>query len=163
MQSRRKDNIISNMQQRLNEPNKNDFPLLEQRDRWILEIRLRREQTAQQRQQLKVKQRETFDRQFYQDILGQNTDSFFKRTDQRFDGLTQQLRQNYPQITDKELQLLLLYLLDISDNDICTILEYTPNSLPTIKNRLSKKLKLKRASDIHNFIISLLKNNPKKD
>ena len=138
-------------------PQVQETPRLQQRLLWSAELAAARRLTEEQRQQQPPDDREAFDRSLYNKMMyWEQTDRCFAYADDRLDGFVSRLRGRYPQLTDSDLQLLLLYTLQVPQNDLLTLMNYSPNRLPTTKQRLCRKLNLDSALHLPEQICELL-------
>lgn len=101
-----------------------------------------------------VEQREQRIRSLYYKLLFINDYSRFANlVNSRLNNYFSKLSTAYPLLNEKDFILTFLYLLDISDNDILLLTGYSPNSLPTIKTRLCKKLQIVHATDLRKHLL----------
>jgi hypothetical protein len=94
---------------------------------------------------------------FYENTLHQHDYSLFvKIVDKKLNNYATRLSIEYPNLTHKEIIFAILILLNIPNEDIRIILDYSKASLPTLKYRLSKKLGIENSNNIQNFLYDLL-------
>lgn len=120
---------------------------------WISELRLGRMNIIQG----KKREKDSFLANYYETQLHL---SDFERCsclcNKRLDNFMTALSNEYPDLSEKDLELLMLYLLHVPESDIRLVMKYSSNSLPTIKTRLTKKLKLQRASELEQHLEQLV-------
>lgn len=120
---------------------------------WTSELRLGRMNIIQEKKQNK----DPFLAQYYEDQLHLSDFERCRCTcNKRLDDFMTVLSNEYPELSEKDLELLMLYLLHVPESDIRLVMNYSSNSLPTIKTRLTKKLKLGRASELEQHLEGLL-------
>lgn len=79
----------------------------------------------------------------YYEILHLHTFRGFCATiDGRLYGYMSRVQSLYPSLSEQQYVLLLLYLLDLSNEDIAIVMNYQINSLPNTKIRLAHKINL---------------------
>ena len=138
-------------------PEQTDNPLLQERLRWSAELAAAKRLKAADREKLSLKEREQLDYDIYVTMLGWgDTEVFFSQVNKRLNGLVDNLRKLYPQLTDTDMQLLLLYVLQIPQDDILTLMNYSVNSLPTIKKRLCNKMNISSSAVLPAEITKIL-------
>lgn len=105
-------------------------------------------------------QREQMLKNYYeQQLQFRNPKGMLKMVDKRLNGFVSSLAEEYTALSEKERMLLCLYMLRVSDTDICEMLDYSSKSLPTIKARLAKKLGLEQTAALQDKIWSLLEKD----
>lgn len=120
---------------------------------WLSQIQILYNQAESERKLCKKYQQDNFDANLYSQFLCLNDrQKFYELVNHKLNLYYDRLISDFPEMSDKESYLTLLYLLHIPDNVICILLEYSPNSLPTVKNRLCKKLNLQHAQDLQAFL-----------
>ena len=120
---------------------------------WRQELRTAKEILDVDRKKINPQLRDVFDKAFYDKYLFTNDPKLlFAEVDKKLSGYYSVLKEDYPDLSTKEYILCILYLLQIPNNDICLILNYSVNSLPTIKNRLCAKLNIGHATNLLNFL-----------
>ena len=98
-------------------------------------------------------EREVLIREFYTDLLHlDDWNKFSLEMCPMFGNLPQNLETNYPTLTHKEIIWCFLFLLDISQSDILSIMEYKQGSYSKLKQRIAKKLKLTDATELNDFL-----------
>ena len=137
-----------------------DNPLLMERLHWVAELEAVKRLTAAEREQQPAEKRESFDVNLYNRMLDWgNNDLFFSQVNKRLGGLIDIMKERYPQLTDTDLLLLMLYVLQVPQTDILTLMNYSVNSLPTIKKRLCNKMNISSSAnlpaEIDNLLLSL--------
>ncbi len=138
-------------------PEQTDNPLLQERLRWSAELAAAKRLKAADREKLSLKEREQLDYDIYVTMLGWgDTEVFFSQVNKRLNGLVDNLRKLYPQLTDTDMQLLLLYVLQVPQDDILTLMNYSVNSLPTIKKRLCNKMNISSSAVLPAEITKIL-------
>ena len=126
---------------------------------WRQELRTAKEMMDDERKKISPQLRDVFDKAFYDKYLFTgDSERMFAEVDKRLCGFVTLLRNNHAELNTKECKLCILYLLMIPNNDICIILDYSINSLPTIKNRLCSKLQVEHASNLINYLENYLKH-----
>ena len=134
-----------------------DNPLLIERLHWVAELEAAKRLTAAEREQLPAAKRESFDVNLYNRMLDWgNNDLFFSQVNKRLGGLIDIMKERYPQLTDTDLLLLMLYVLQVPQTDILTLMNYSVNSLPTIKKRLCNKMNISSSANLPAEIDNLL-------
>lgn len=94
---------------------------------------------------------------FYNQQLAYSEYARFKTIiDHHLCGFISRMEQQYPQLSEKDMLLIVLYLLETPDSEILTLTNMSPNSLPTTKSRLCKKLGVNHASNLSKFLISCI-------
>ncbi len=130
---------------------------VEQLRDWKAELAAAKRLTEDDRAKVEPQKRAEFDKELLDKMLKwQNPQEFFGMADDRLNNFAGLVREKYPQLTDIDMQLLMLYALDMPQNDILTLMDYQPSTLPTVKQRLSKKLQLNSAAELTAFINNLL-------
>ena len=138
-------------------PEQTDNPLLQERLRWSAELAAAKRLKAADREKLSLKERERLDYDIYVTMLSWgDTEVFFSQVNKRLNGLVDNLRKLYPQLTDTDMQLLLLYVLQVPQDDILTLMNYSVNSLPTIKKRLCNKMNISSSAVLPAEITKIL-------
>lgn len=99
--------------------------------------------------------RDLADKQFYSEQLHYDDEATFKRIVNRelnnfYDKISQEFN-----LSAKEIQLAVFYLLELPDYTICLLMDYSYNSLATMKTRLSKKLLIENASLLPEKLIQI--------
>lgn len=122
-------------------------------NKWMAQLQFAYSQVETERSKLKVYQQVYFDADLYKQVLSINdTQRFFSLVNEKLYSYYDRLIEDYPNLSEKESCLSLLILMHIPDNVICILLNYSSNSLPTIKNRLCKKLNVKHAKSLQDFL-----------
>lgn len=120
---------------------------------WLSEMGAARAMVSDDRARCRSIDRDEFDRALYRRLLHyDDVGSMRAMVDTRLAGYATRLRKDFPELTDKEEVLLYLYLLRLDDATICLLGEYSPNSLPKIKNRLCKKVGLESAAELRSYL-----------
>lgn len=102
-------------------------------------------------------ERENRIRKYYnQELYVYDYSKFENIVDKQLNNLAKKMQVEYPALSQKEVVLSVLYLLEVSDSDICSVLDYSITSLPTVKNRLCKKLNAPHASGLTSFLYNLM-------
>ena len=108
---------------------------------------------AELRRKATSAEREEMIKQHYTELLHlDNWNKFTREMCPMFGNLTLKLETDYPALTHKEIIWCCLYLLDIPQADILTIIEYKPASYSKFKQRLAKKFKLNDATELNDFL-----------
>lgn len=81
---------------------------------------------------------------------------FLQRTQQVNHSLISYIKSNYPELTDNDLNLLVLMLLKFSSKEISTLYNIEVESVEKKRYRLRKKLGLKERENFDNFIDELI-------
>lgn len=124
---------------------------------WIEEIGRCINDAEPERKKYHGVDRDDYDRQIYKKILlCDNINNMRTMIDQRLNGYSSRLLSLYPQLNEKDELLVYLHLLKIKKEDIILLSGYSPNSLPKIKNRLCKKMKIEGVSQLYDTLICLL-------
>ena len=114
--------------------------------RWTAELAAAKRLTEEQRMQLPAKERAAFDKSLYSRMIHWQQDDFEAEADKRLGGFLTALQQRYPALSATDRQLIVLFLLRVPQNDILLLMNYSPVSLPTIKQRLCRKLEIGSAN-----------------
>lgn len=88
----------------------------------------------------------------------QSDKQFFKFVDTNLYDFASRLKSYYEELTIKEQKYIVFYLLKIDDADVAELLDYSITSLPTIKNRICKKVNVAHAVDLYDSMLQFLKN-----
>jgi len=72
-----------------------------------------------------------------------------------YNNFVYKLKNTYPSLTEKELQLCCLIKANFSKDEICLILSYESNSIKTIRSRICKKMGFDNSDDFTNYIANL--------
>ena len=108
---------------------------------------------AELRKKASSEERDEMIKQYYTELLHlDNWNKFTREMCPMFGNLPLKLETDYPTLTHKEISWCCLYLLDISQADILTIIEYKPASYSKFKQRLAKKLNLSDATELNDFL-----------
>lgn len=122
---------------------------------WSREIQQEREDLWARLKSENINIRNAYLKKFYEKKLYlYDFDLFVKLVDSKIDHYISNLMVDFPKLSSRDLQLIILYLLSVSENDILIIFDYSQSSLPTIKNRLCHKLNISRASNLHSYLES---------
>lgn len=73
----------------------------------------------------------------------------------RLFGIVDRLKQLYPSLSEQHYELLVLYLLDLSQEDISLIMNYQMNSLPNTKVRLAHKIHLSSGLELQPHLLEI--------
>lgn len=85
----------------------------------------------------------------YYEILHLHSFMGFRATiNGRLFGIVDRLKQLYPSLSEQHCELLVLYLLDLSQEDISLIMNYQMNSMPNTKVRLAHKIQLSSGQEL---------------
>lgn len=99
--------------------------------------------------------RDLADKQFYLEQLHYEDEIIFSRIINReLNNFYDNVKKDYC-LSSKEIQLAVFYLLEIPDNTICLLMDYSYNNLATMKTRLSKKLLIENASLLPEKLIQI--------
>jgi len=124
-------------------------------DKWIAELNLAKQLVQQERDLLPKRQRDEFDKQFYERMLHYNNFSAFQHLiNSKLDAFSTRLEARIPNLSEKELTLLYLLLLQVPNDDILLLTDYAPTSLPTTKQRLCKKLGISHVNNLSSTLAS---------
>ncbi len=100
-----------------------------------------------------VAERAMLDEELYNKCLHlENWDDFVNEMNISFNQIIERLEKNYPTITKKEIIWSCLYLIDLSNQDMCMLLHCSQESLYKLKQRLAKKFNLKNTKEIESFL-----------
>ena len=73
-----------------------------------------------------------------------------------FNQIIDKLEEGYPEITQRELIWCCLHLLEIPNSDRIDILDTTSDGLYKLKQRLSRKVKLKSTKELDEFLKKII-------
>ncbi len=74
--------------------------------------------------------------------------------------LTDKIKNTYPQLTSKDLRMLMLFKLGLNIKEVANLLSLAPSSVKMSRYRLKKKLNLEEADDLEGFLKSFEEENP---
>jgi len=115
---------------------------------------------ADKRKNTSVGQRIKLDKELYNTCLHLNNwDEFVAEMNQSFNQIVDKLQLNYPGISQKEIVLCCLQLIDIPHNDKILLLECTSDSLYKLKQRLAQKMNLSSTKKLDLFLEELIALN----
>ncbi len=66
--------------------------------------------------------------------------------------LTQKIKEAYPQLTGKDLRMLMLFKLGLNTKEIANLLSLAPSSVKMSRYRLKKKLNLEKTASLEEFL-----------
>lgn len=73
----------------------------------------------------------------------------------RLFGIVDRLKQLYPSLSEQHYELLVLYLLDLSPEDIALVMNYQINSMPNTKVRLAHKIHLSSGLELQPRLLEI--------
>lgn len=88
-------------------------------------------------------------------VITKDWEFFNKAFNKTFPGFTENLKEKFPNLSNKELQHCLLIKLNTPPNQAANILGITTESVHTARYRLRKKMNLERQDSLENLILSL--------
>ena len=95
--------------------------------------------------------------QIYDELLKYtDPEQFLKLANERLNNLPNIIQQNYTGINARELYFIVYFLLEIPEEDILLLTGYSSNSIPTIKNRICKKLEINKSNELYSSLINLM-------
>lgn len=102
-------------------------------------------------------ERERIDRKMYEELLHLNDITFFyKEMDTVLNNMVTKLQTRY-QLNEKEIQWCCLYLLNVSNQDIMMLLDYTQDALKKMRQRLANnKFGIKSLRELEPFLYGIL-------
>ena len=123
---------------------------------WKLEIQAVNNHISEETNGLTFKEKEEFIKENYRKSFCLDDEKeFLFLIDKKVPGFTKKIKDIHPNLSTNDIKLLVFILLEIPTNDILNILSYSPNSLPTTKQRLCKKLGISSVTQICDHIYSL--------
>lgn len=96
---------------------------------------------------------------YNQNLHFNKTLDFFAYLDKELNNVHAKLMKNHSDLSLIQQQLCMLLLIQAPTNDIEMLLHYSPNSLPKIKTRLSKKLEVNGRNGIYLYLLDLISEN----
>jgi len=131
--------------------------MLKQRNALLNKIEEIRAEQALERKNATPSARETMDRKLYNHFIHFDDAEFFLRQmDAILNNLVSKLNSRYLAITPKEMIWCCLHLLNIPNSDMLLLLNYKPESLIKMKQRLAQKTKLNSSAELNDFLHSIL-------
>jgi len=114
---------------------------------------------ASSRKKASLAERELMDKELYIICLHVNDWAKFNNLmNHTFNNLISKLESNFPDITHKEIIWCCLFLLDVPTPEVLLLLEYKPDSLYKLKQRLVQKLNLKNAKELESLLEKLVES-----
>jgi len=131
--------------------------MLKQRDTLLDKIEEIKDEQANERKKATPSARETMDRELYNHLIHfDDSEFFFRQMDAILNNLVSKLNSRYLAITPKEMTWCCLHLLNIPNSDMLLLLNYKPESLIKMKQRLAQKTKLTSSTDLNDFLHGIL-------
>jgi tetratricopeptide (TPR) repeat protein len=108
-----------------------------------------------------AQERELQLKEIYKELLHfDEPELFFNEMNKFLNRLVTKLKKRYPTLNEKELMLCCYLLLHIPTYDMLILFGYkSDNSLKSLKKRLPKKLNLENATQLEDFLLSILSVN----
>ncbi len=131
---------------------------LEQKQELLLlefadELERTRAKYADMRKNATFEQRMQIEKTVYDNVLHINDEkAFTEKASRLLNDLPKKLKEDYPDITDKEIMWCCLFMLQLSTTDISLIMDYKQSSQYKFKQRLSKKLGFTNAKDLEQML-----------
>ncbi|MDH6310377.1 tetratricopeptide (TPR) repeat protein [Dysgonomonas sp. PFB1-18] len=131
---------------------------LEQKQELLLlefadELERTRTKYAEMRKNATFEQRMQLEKDVYDNVLHINDEkAFTEKASRLLNDLPKKLKENYPDITDKEIMWCCLFMLQLSTTDISLIMDYKQSSQYKFKQRLCKKLGFTNAKDLEQML-----------
>lgn len=136
----------------------NEFmpPSLKALDDWKMEVHTAIKLADKNRPTRRGEARNQYDRHVFESILHCNQhEYFFRLANEHLNGFASRMREEYP-LSDRELMLICLSLLALSDEQIALILNYSQASIPTTRKRICTKLKIANSSNWNDHLLELV-------
>lgn len=131
--------------------------MLKHRDALLRKIEDRKSSHTEEWKKASPAERERIDRKMYEELLHLNDIEFFyKEMDTVLNNMVTKLQTRY-QLNQKEIQWCCLYLLNISNQDIMMLLDYSQEALKKMRQRLAKtKFGIDSLRELETFLFSIL-------
>jgi tetratricopeptide (TPR) repeat protein len=131
--------------------------MLKHRDALLRKIEDRKSSHTEEWKKASPADRERIDRKMYEELLHLNDIEFFyKEMDTVLNNMVTKLQTRY-QLNQKEIQWCCLYLLNVSNQDIMMLLDYTPDALKKMRQRLAKtKFGINSLKELEAFLFRIL-------
>lgn len=131
-------------------------PRLKVLDDWKVEVHTAVRLSESVRPKRRGEERDEFDRKvFNQQLHCDKYEQFFSLVDKRLNGFATRVRNDF-QLRDRELMFVCLSALDLSDEQIALIMEYSLSSIPTTRKRISTKLRMSNVSEWRRCLLDLI-------
>lgn len=131
-------------------------PHLKALDEWKMEIYMAIKLAEKDRPKRRSVERDRYDMQTINQMLHcDRYEPFFGLIDKRLDGFSTYMRNQF-QLSDRELMFVCLSLLNLSDEQISLVMEYSYASIPTTRVRIGKKLGITNSSDWSSRLLELV-------
>ena len=119
------------------------------RDNLIRKIEETKTEKASLMKGLSIKEKEAILLEIYNRCLQlENWNKFSKLMNQTFNNLIQNIEKGYPEINQKEIVWICLFLLNITLADVALILDCQIGSLYKLKQRLAQKMNLSSTKEL---------------
>ncbi len=131
--------------------------ILKRRNVLLHKIETLKTEQAGERKKALPSEKEMIDKRLYDQIIRfDNPEIFFREMDLTLNKLVTKLNSLYIGITPKEMTWCCLHLLQIPNQDILLLLNYKPESLNKLKQRLAKKTKLSNVNELNDFLLKIM-------
>ncbi len=146
--------LKENFLQQLKQQNDNNS-IPDNLNKWLNELSTAKQLVQHDREILSKRKRNEFDKQFYERMLHFNNFPAFRHMiNHRLNDFSTRIEVRFPHLSEKELTLLYLVVLQIPNEDILLLTNYAPTSLPTTKQRLCKKVGISHVNDLFPYLVS---------
>ena len=156
LHTRQREKYFEEQNEKIRQLSEQNNPLIVKLLQWRNDITIEKEKLKSVKKGLSRQERLQLDKEMYDSLL--HTDDFkqfIQIIDSNFNNFADKVMRKFD-LSEKDYRLLLLILLDISDDDISTIMGYSYGSMPTTKVRLAKKIGLKQSAQLRPYLLSLL-------
>jgi tetratricopeptide (TPR) repeat protein len=131
--------------------------MLKHRDALLRKIEDRKSLHTEEWKKASPAKRERIDRKMYDELLHLNDIEFFyKEMDTVLNNMVTKLQTRY-QLNQKEIEWCCLYLLNVSGQDMMMLLDYSPDALKKMRQRLAKtKFGIASLRELEPFLFAIL-------